>query len=123
MHKVISYQVADFIDIKNLRSKINSKLLYSDSGELFFETQPGKYIYLFRYGVVSFFNYDGNEISSFFQFLNPYCRNFFAESISDELVVETNASENRISHNKIEITNSNPEIVRMIMLNVSQSVT
>ena len=69
MYKIISYQVADFIDIKNLKSVINSKLLYSDSSELFYETKANSYTYIFRYGVVSFSNYEADEISSFLKFL------------------------------------------------------
>ncbi|HJS56354.1 MAG TPA: RMD1 family protein [Chitinophagaceae bacterium] len=123
MYKVISYLVADYIDIKNLKPAINSKLLYGDSGELFYESGAEKYIYIFRYGVASFLNYDADEISSFFQFLKPYCRNFFSENFNDEFLVEANAPENKISHNKIEIRNTDPKVLRMIMLNVSQSVT
>ncbi|HET9433854.1 MAG TPA: RMD1 family protein [Chitinophagaceae bacterium] len=122
MNKVIAYQVADSIDIKNVKSSFKSNLRYSDSSELFYETGADRYVYVFRYGVVSFFNYDALAISAFLQFVNSYCRNFFVESINDELIVETGASENKISHNKIEIINADREALRMIMLNVSQSV-
>ena len=123
MYKVISYQVADFIDIKKLRAVIESKLLYSDSSELFYTTGDDRYNYVFRYGVVSFSNYKEIDILSFFEFLKPFCRNFLTENFNDELIVEDQASENKISHNKIEIVKAEPEILRMIMLNVSQSVT
>ncbi len=123
MYKVSSYQLADFIDVKNLKLLIDHQLLYSDSSELFYKTGNDRYVYIFRHGVTSFFNYETSEISSFFEFLKPYCRNFFSESFSDEFQVEAGASENKISHNKIEIKKADPEIVRMIMLNVSQSVT
>jgi len=120
--RVVSYQAADFIDVKSLRQTINGNLLYKDASELFYEMRPGQYLYIFRYGVASFFDYTPDEISSFFTVLQPYCRNFFTPGFNDELVVETNAAENKISHNKIEIKNDNPEVLRMIMLNVSQSV-
>ena len=123
VHKVVSYQAADFIDIKSLRQAINGNLLYKDASELFYKMGTSQYLYLFRYGVISFFNYKPEEISSFFGVLKPYCRNFFTPDFNDELIVETNAPDNKISHNKIEIKNDNPEVIRMIMLNVSQSVT
>ncbi|HEV8504810.1 MAG TPA: RMD1 family protein, partial [Chitinophagaceae bacterium] len=123
VNKVVSYQAADFIDIKNLRQAITGNLLYKDASELFYEMNSGQYLYIFRYGVVSFFNYKPDEISSFFGVLQSYCRNFFTPDFNDELIVETNAPENRISHNKVEIKSDNPEMLRMIMLNVSQSVT
>jgi len=123
VHKVISYQAADFIDIKNLRQAITGNLIYKDASELFYEMSTGQYLYIFRYGVISFFDYRPGEISSFFGLIQPYCRNFFTPDFNDELIVEANAPENKISHNKIEIKNGNPEVIRMIMLNVSQSVT
>jgi len=121
--KVVSYQAADFIDVKNVKQAVSGNLLYKDATELFYEMNFGRYLYVFRYGVISFFNYSSDEISSFFEIIRPYCRNFFTPDFNDELIVETKAAENRISHNKIEINNENPEVLRMIMLNVSQSVT
>lgn len=123
IYKVISYQVADFIDLKNLKATIGSELVYNDSSEIFYKIDEAKYNYIFRYGVVSFLNYSETEISAFLKFLKPYCRNFFEESFNDEITIEANASENKISHNKIEITDPQPAILRMIMLNISQSVT
>jgi required for meiotic nuclear division protein 1 len=123
MYKVISYQVADFIDIRKLKPVVDLKLLYSDSSELFYTSGGARYIYIFKYGVISFFNYKIEDILPFFQFLKPFCRNFFPESFNDELIVDPEASENKISHNKIEIIKAEPEVLRMIMLNVSQSVT
>jgi len=123
IRKAVSYQVADFIDIKNVRQAINGELLYKDASELFYEMSAGRYLYIFRYGVISFFNYTPEEVSSFLNILQPYCRNFFTSDFNDELIVETDAAENKISHNKIEIKTESPEVLRMVMLNVSQSVT
>ena len=123
MDKITAYHVADFIDVKNLKPAIGSKLIYSDSIELFYQTENFRFIYIFRYGVVSFLNYDSKEISDFMEFLNKYCRNFFSQTFSDESMLETGASENKISHNKVEIKDRAPEMIRMVMLNVSQSVT
>ena len=123
IRKVVSYQAADFIDIKNVRQAINGDLLYKDASELFYEMSAGRYLYIFRYGVISFFNYKPDEVSSFLDILKPYCRNFFTSDFNDELIVETDATENKISHNKIEIKTGSPEVLRMVMLNVSQSVT
>jgi|SRR5688572_2903941 len=123
MDKIIAYHVADFIDVKNLKPALDSKLIYSDSIELFYQTENFRFIYIFRYGVISFLNYDSKEISDFMEFLKNYCRNFFSQTFSDESMLETGASENRISHNKVEIKDRAPEMIRMVMLNVSQSVT
>jgi uncharacterized Rmd1/YagE family protein len=122
-YQIVSYQAADFFDIKGLRSVIPGELLYKDASELFYQVKQDQFLYLFRHGAVSFFNYTPGEISSFFELVQPHCRNFFSAAFTDELIVETKAPENKISFNKIEIENENPETLRMIMLNVSQSVT
>ncbi len=123
MYRVISYQVADFIDTRNLKPVIAGDLLYSDATELFYKTGEARYIYLFRYGAISFFNYADDEIKTFLDFLRSHCRNWFMQSFSDEMKVETGAPENRIGHNKIDVKDGHHEVLRMIMLNVTQSVT
>lgn len=122
MYKVISYQIADSIDIKSLKTAFTGELIYSDSDELFYGISDDRYIYIFKYGVVSFLNYQAVDSSSFLRFIEPFCKNRFSETLSDEFVVESGAPENKISYNKIEITSADRNVLRMIMLNVSQSV-
>lgn len=122
MYKVISYQVADGIDIKASKSNFKSKLLYSDSDELFYEVSGERCLYIFKYGVISFLNFEAVDISSFLQFIRPFCKNPFDESLSEEFIVEPGAAENKVSYNKIDITVADKDVLRIIMLNVAQSV-
>lgn len=122
MYKVISYQIADSIDIKTLKAAFTGELIYGDSEELFYGISEDRYVYIFKYGVVSFLNYPFIDSSSFLRFIEPYCKNRFSENLSDEFIVETGVPENKINYNKIEITSADRQVLRMIMLNVSQSV-
>jgi required for meiotic nuclear division protein 1 len=122
MYKVISYQIADSIDLKSLKAAFTGELLYSDSEELFYAISEDRYVYIFKYGVVSFWNYEAVDSSAFLRFMDPFCKNRFAENLNDEFIVEPGAAENKIRHNKIEITLVEQTVLRMIMLNVSQSV-
>jgi len=122
MYKVVSYQVADSIDIKNCKINFKADLVYGDSEELFYQASGDRYICIFKYGVVSFFNYDAVAISGFLQFISPFCKNRFNETLSEEFIVEPGAQENKVSYNKIEIVSADKNVVRIIMLNVSQSV-
>jgi uncharacterized Rmd1/YagE family protein len=122
MDKVISYQIADSIDIKNFRTAFKADPLYGDADELFYLVGVSNYIYIFKYGVVSFFNYDPVDTSAFLQLILPFCRNPFSESLNDEFLVETGAPENKVRHNKIEIISLDRQLLQLIMLNVSQSV-
>ena len=122
MYKVISYQIADSIDIKNLKAAFTGELIYGDADELFYRVSEERFVYIFKYGVVSFLNYEPTDCASFLQFIEPFCKNRFSETLSDEFIVETGVQERKISHNKIEIESAEPKILRMIMLTVSQSV-
>ena len=122
MQQVLSYQIADSIDIKLFKAAFKAELHYSDADELFYSMSPAQHIYVFKYGVVCFLNYDAIKITAFLQLISSYCKNPFAESLSEEFEIETNAKENKIGYNKIQIVNTNIETLRLIMLNVSQSV-
>jgi uncharacterized Rmd1/YagE family protein len=122
MYKVISYQIADSIDIKSFKTAFKAELAFGDSDELFYQVEEDQYVYVFKYGVVSFLNYNVIDTSSFLQFVKPFCKNLFTESLNDEFLVEIGATENKVSHNKIAITSTERPVIQMIMLNVSQSV-
>jgi uncharacterized Rmd1/YagE family protein len=67
-------------------------------------------------------NYEAIDISSFLQFITPLCKNRFKEDLYDQFIIETGAKENKVGYNKIEITTADRQVLRAIMLNVSQSV-
>jgi uncharacterized Rmd1/YagE family protein len=121
-HQVLSYQISDSIDIKGFRAGFKAQLHYSDSDELFYRMDTDQFIYIFKYGVVCFLNYDPIKISEFLRLIIPYCRYRLHENLTEEYVVEDGAKENKIWYNKIEIVAADAEVLRLIMLNVSQSV-
>ncbi len=122
MLKVVSIQVADSIDIKLFRNSFTAEIHHADSEELFYKTGKEKFLYVFRYGIICFLGYREEEIKIFIQTALPYCKNQLAQPLSDEFDIETNASENKFGFNKIEIAGADIESLRLIMLNVSQSV-
>lgn len=122
MYKVIAYQIADSIDIKQVKAASKSEICFSDSDELFYKTNPEQFLYIFKYGVICFLNFSDTAVSSFLQFVLPFCKNRFPESLSEEFEIETNARENKIGYNKIEIIKADVDVLRLVMLNVSESV-
>jgi uncharacterized Rmd1/YagE family protein len=62
-------------------------------------------------------------MSGFLQLITPYCKNYFDQRLSDEFDIETNAPAINYGYNKIEIPNPSIDAIRLIMLNVSQSVS
>jgi required for meiotic nuclear division protein 1 len=122
LQQVLSYQVADSIDIKMFKSAFKSELYYSDTDELFYQIEADQFIYVFKYGVVCFLNYDAVKISEFLRLVEFYSKNKFEESLMEEFKIQTNSGKNKIGFNLIEIAGSDIEVLRLIMLNVSQSV-
>ncbi len=119
---VLSYQIADSIDIKQFKAAFKAELYHSDADELLYQTGNQQYIYIFKYGVVCFLNYDAIKISAFLQLISSFCKNLFAEQLNEEFIIETEAKEYKIGYNKIEIVSADIDVLRLIMLNVSQSV-
>jgi required for meiotic nuclear division protein 1 len=122
MLKVIAIQIADSIDIKQFRDVFPVKVHHADSDELFYQLEEQKFSYIFKYGIVCFLDYNEVEILSFIQVISPYCKNLFDQRLSEEFEIETGAPENKVGYNKIEIARVDIDILRLIMLNVSQSV-
>jgi len=122
MYKVLSYQIADSIDIKSAKANFKSELYFSDSDELFYKTGENQYVYIFKYGVVCFLNFDENNITNTLKTLSEYCSNFFEEQIHEVFVIDTDCKEINFGYSKIEIPNPDIESIRLIMLNVAQSV-
>jgi uncharacterized Rmd1/YagE family protein len=122
MLRVLSYQVSDTIDIKLFRATFKAELIHGDADELFYQTGRNEYVYVFKYGVVCFLNYDPIRIGEFLHLITPYCKNVYAEQLNEEFLIEENASEMKIGYNKIDIVSAEVEVLRLIMLNVSQSV-
>jgi uncharacterized Rmd1/YagE family protein len=123
MLHVVSYQIADSIDVKAFRGGYKEGIYHYDADELFYKMGPLDFVYVFKYGVVCFLNYEEGARKDFLQRIVPFCKNVFEQPLSEELEVETNARENKFGYNKIEIVKPDIEVLRLIMLNVSQSVS
>lgn len=120
--KVVSYQIADSIDVKQFSAAFKAELYYSDPSELFYKIDTDQFVYVFKYGAVCFLNYDAVSISQFLRLITPFCKTLFEDSLTDEFLVETDAKELRVGFNKIEIPLATIDVLRLVMLNVSQSV-
>jgi uncharacterized Rmd1/YagE family protein len=121
--KVKSFQVADSIDIKSFKAAYAAKTNFADSDELFYQIETYKFLYVFKYGIVCFLGYDETEMSAFLQMISPNCKNYLEQKLSDEFDIETDAPTVNYGYNKIGIPDPSVEAIRLIMLNVSQSVS
>ena len=120
--KVSSFQIADSIEIKQFKSSFHATSHYADADELFYCIETEKYLSVFKFGIVCFLGYTETEMSTFFELIVPFCKNSFAQRLTDEFDIETGAPGFNYGYNKIEIPSPDADVLRLIMLNVSQSV-
>ena len=120
--KVSAYQIADGIDLKSFKNSFKAPVHFSDTDEILYIIDADTFIYVFKYGVVTFLNYDETRISEFIRLITPFCKNLSEIRLSEEFEIETGAKDIRVGFNKIEIISQDIEVLRLIMLNVSQSV-
>ena len=120
--QAVSYQIAESIDIKSFKSVFPEELYFGDSDESFYNMHDEKFIYVFKYGVISFLNYNEVRIAEYIRLISPFCKNIFSHKLREEFMIETGTKENKFGYNKVEIQDGKIDALRLIMLNVSQSV-
>ena len=122
MYTTVAYQVASTINVKLSKQQLQWKLLFQDSDELFYSSSKDKYIYIFHYGMVSFFNMSINEINEVLEQIKPFSHNYFSERISEEVSILIQPDTLQVNFENILLPELNAEMIRLVMLNASQSV-
>ncbi|AEH00500.1 RMD1 family protein [Lacinutrix sp. 5H-3-7-4] len=122
MYNVVAYQVASTINIKESQKQLSWKLLFQDSDELYYKTSQDSFIYIFQYGIVSFFNVEETIIKSCLTKIKPFCTNYFSQKLSEETEVIIKPETLKVQFSHVELPTLNEEMIRLVMLNTSQSV-
>ncbi|WP_055442627.1 RMD1 family protein [Lacinutrix himadriensis] len=122
MYKVVAYQVAHTIHIKASKQQLQWQLLFQDSDELYYKSSENKFIYIFQYGMVSFFNMNAIEIAAALEEIKPFCTTYISEKLSEDIQIEVQENALKVEFNKVILPALNDEMIRLVMLNASQSV-
>jgi uncharacterized Rmd1/YagE family protein len=122
MYITVAYQVASTINVKSSKQQLQWQLLFQDSDELFYSSSKDKYIYIFHYGMVSFFNMSIDEINEALEQIKPLSYNYFSERISEEVSILIQPNTLQVNFENIVLPELNAEMIRLVMLNASQSV-
>ena len=123
--QAIAIQIAEGINISACKTICKEhKLLFSDSDELFFALKNKKYLYIFKYGVLCVYNFTSIEIENLKKEIKEVGLNYKPthDILSESIEITTEADVFVIDFNSINLTDSNPESLRLIMLNLSQSI-
>lgn len=122
MYNVSAYQVASTISIKEAKKQLSWPLLFKDSDELFYKVSNDSYVYIFQYGMASFFNLNEAQIDAILKELKPLSYNFFTEKLSEEVIVAVRENTLKVEYEQIILPKLDQEMIRLVMLNASQSV-
>ncbi len=122
MFKIITNQISDIINIESFAADYTGELLYSNHLELFYESDTEQYVFIFSYGVVCFFNFDNAKINEFIRLISKHCNYFDDSELTKEYQIVPKAEELFFGIKKAELTYFDIETLRIIMLNLAQSV-
>lgn len=123
MLNIKAFQIAEDIDIKRFKKEYTVKPSFVSLSELFYIPDPGKYLYLLGYGVVVFAGYDDIKITETIKFISNYTKNQLIKKKDEVFKVYYNRNKpDKFGYNGIYVSRMNKDIIRIIMLNVGQSV-
>ena len=122
MIRIIAYQIAENTNIKKFKNEFTGSLINSTSFELFYEYEKG-YVFVLNYGVVVFANVDDVQRSAFIALLTPYCTNYLENRLQEDFVIEKKEiPQPEFSYNSLSVSQINPDVIRIVMLQVAQSL-
>jgi uncharacterized Rmd1/YagE family protein len=122
MYTVVAYQVANTIQIKFSKQQLSWQLLFQDSDELFYKSSEERFIYIFHYGLVCFFNMAPAGIEKALQEIKPFCDTYLDKNNSEEIPIYIEPNTLKVQFDHVILPELNHEMIRLVMLNTSQSV-
>ena len=121
--EALALHLATSINITACRKALDKELIVGDRDELFY-SDASRYLYIFRYGVVSFFGYSEPEIAQLLKEIEPYCEEWRPSDINETMEMElvSDRENATIENEKVLLPKSNVEGIRLALLHLSQSV-
>ena len=121
--KVEAYQVAEVIHLKKFKNDFTNTPIFINNSEIFYKQAEDKYFYLFAFGVVIFAGQTDLEKSELLRFIKGYTEKDINSDFKDHITVVTNSSVSLlINYDSIVIEKLNHDSLRIIMINIGQSV-
>lgn len=109
------------IDIRACREKITEQVISATKTDIFYELQPGKYVFIFNYGVVVFYDLTIQEVDQLMEGLFPEAKK--RNLLTDEFAFSKNVpDEISIKFNSLSLRVINEETIKIVMLNLAQSL-
>ncbi|NJB35261.1 RMD1 family protein [Croceivirga sp. JEA036] len=122
-NKAVAMHIAGAIDIAKCRDLQLGSLIFGDRDELFFKDQDA-YIYLFKYGMISYYGYTSERVATLLNQLQPHTDQWQVECLMDDITLKFVAETPwvRVTNNKVTLKNDNVEGIRLTLMHLAQSV-
>jgi required for meiotic nuclear division protein 1 len=122
--ELFAINISDRINLKQLKSNFEAKLIIATPVELFFKKDNFKYISFFNFGIVVFSNHTKSEIKEIVESIGDFT-NEKQKHLSENLLLNFGPNKNPIYENDVLIipdSEIKDEIFRIVMFNLSQTV-
>lgn len=123
--KIEAIQIAEAFNIKKLRAEFGIEPHSSSPSEIFYTLDDKKrYLYIFDYGVAVLANYTVAEKKELIDFIKNYASTIVDLDLFEEYQIEIdpNISKVVIKNDYVSVPYVDPSVLRIIMLNIAQSV-
>lgn len=121
--KIVACQLAENINIKKFKADFTGEIYASSSYELFYQENESSWLYVLNYGLVAFAGYDDVRMKDFIALIENYCENRLDQLYREDIVIyKQNEKGLRFTYNAIYVPEINPNVIRVAMINVCQSV-
>lgn len=122
--QIEAYQLAEDFNLKKIKAAFNKQPVFGNSSEVFYKFEQEQYIYLLNYGVIVFCNMSSLQQSEYIKFFKEYALAPVTSDFKEQLAVEVKADADlSVDGNRLTIPSISDEALRVIMLNIGQSVT
>ena len=121
--KIEAYQISEVINLKKFRNDYASQPVLFNNSELFYKRDDDKYCYLLSYGIVVFGDFGDLEKSEFLKFVKGYVEDEVEGKYDEHFDLQTDPSVSIVlKYNSIIVSEITDETIRIVMLNIGQSV-
>ncbi len=122
MFEVVAVHMAASINIRQCRTHLPLEVLFSDSDELYLKNGDQKFVYIFQYGLVSFFNHSQGEQAKILKSLEQISKDSTSPQLTETMEVEIIEGRQQVAFDKVILPSFDSESIRLVMLNTTQSV-
>ncbi len=123
--RIVAYQLGENIHLKNFKAAYEGPVLSSSTSEVFIKKGTTSYIYVQNYGEVAFSDCDDTVINEFIEFVRPFVDVplLRGKEYKEDFLIEVDPEHKLyFDYNSIQVPEINADVIKIAMLNVSQSV-